>query len=78
MVDRTGPIYFELTDVEGGGTVVKTEYNFSIKSLMARFKAGLPLKIPAAPIGNRCPACGKSVLSEFSLCPYCGEKLIKE
>lgn len=78
MDDMTGPIYFELTEVEGGGTVVQTTYSTSIKSQMARFKASLPLKIPAAPIGNRCPSCGKSVLPEFNLCPYCGEKLIKE
>jgi hypothetical protein len=78
MDDPTGPIYFELTEVEGGGTVVKTTYSTSIKIQMAGFKASLPLKIPAAPIGNRCPSCGKSVLPEFNICPYCGEKLIKE
>jgi len=78
MNDRSGPIYFELTEVEGGGTVVKTTYNSSIKGRMAKFKAGLPLKIPATPIGNRCPSCGKPVLPEFILCPYCGEKLIRE
>ena len=78
MNDKTGHIYFELTEVEGGGTVVKTTYNSSIKGQMAKFKAGLPLKIPATPIGNRCPSCGKPVLPEFILCPYCGEKLMKE
>lgn len=78
MDDSTGPIYFELTEVEGGGTVVKTMYSPDIKVQMAKFKADLPLKIPATPIGLRCPACGKPVLSEFRLCPYCGEKLIKE
>lgn len=78
LTDSTGPIYFELTEVEGGGTVVKATYNSSIKGRMAKFKAGLPLKIPAAPIGNRCPSCGKSVLPEFILCPYCGEKLMRE
>lgn len=78
MTDSTGPIYFELTEVVGGGTVVKTTYSPDIKVKMAKFKVELPLKIPATPIGIRCPACGKPVLSEFSLCPYCGEKLIKE
>lgn len=78
LADSTGPIYFELTEVEGGGTVVKTTYNSSIKGQMAKFKAGLPLKIPATPIGNRCPSCGKPVLPEFILCPYCAEKLMKE
>jgi hypothetical protein len=77
LSDSTGPIYFELTEVEGGGSVVKTTFNSGIKNKMAKFKASLPLKIPATPIGNRCPACGKPVLPEFNLCPYCGEKIIK-
>jgi len=77
MSDPTGPIYFELTEVVGGGTVVKTTFSSDLRSKMAKFKASLPLKIPAAPVGNRCPACGKPVLPEFNLCPYCGEKIIK-
>jgi len=71
-----GPVYFELTEVEGGGTVVKATYSSSIKRQVAEFKARSPLKIPAVPIGKRCPACGKAVLPEFVLCPYCGEKLM--
>ena len=78
LADPTGPIYFEFTEVEGGGTVVRTTYNSAIKGRMARFKADLPLRIPAAPVGNRCPSCGKSVLREFNLCPYCGGELLKE
>jgi hypothetical protein len=77
MSDPTGPIYFELTEVVGGGTVVRATFSSDLRSKMAKFKASLPLKIPAAPIGNRCPACGKPVLPEFNLCPYCGEKIIK-
>lgn len=76
--DRTGPIYFEFTEVEDGGTVVKATYNMSLKSQMAKLKASLPLKIPSTPISNNCPACGKPVLREFNMCPYCGENLIKE
>jgi hypothetical protein len=77
LSDKTaGPIYFELTEVEGGGTVVKATYSSSIRRQIAEFKARSPLKIPAVPIGNRCPACGKPVLPEFILCPYCGEKLL--
>jgi hypothetical protein len=78
LSDSSGPIYFELTEVEGGGTVVKATFSSELRSKMAKFKARLPLKIPAAPVGNRCPACGKPVLPEFNLCPYCGEKIIKE
>lgn len=44
MSDSTGPIYFELTEVEGGGAVVKTTFGSELKSKMAKFKAGLPLK----------------------------------
>jgi len=78
LADPTGPIYFELTEVEGGGTVVKTTYHPVLKRRMAKFKAGLPLKIPSAPIGNRCPSCGKPAFPEFILCPYCGEKMVRE
>ena len=78
MLDRTGPIYFEFTEVDGGGTVVKATYNSNIKARVTRFKAKQPLRIPAVPIGGKCPACGKTTLPEFKLCPYCGETLIKE
>jgi hypothetical protein len=76
--DATGPLFFELTTVEGGGSVVRTMYNYAIKARMARFRASQPAKIPAIPIGLNCPTCGKPVLQEFVVCPYCTEKLIKE
>lgn len=78
MEDTSGPLFFELTSVEGGGTVVRTMYNYAIKARMARFRANQPAKIPAVPIGLNCPSCGKPVLQEFVVCPYCTEKLIKE
>ena len=78
LTDSSGPIYFELTEVEGGGTVVKATYARALKGKVATFKAGLPLKIPATPVGLKCPSCGKPVLREFNLCPYCGSELIKE
>lgn len=78
LSDSSGPIYFEFTEVEGGGTVVKATYSLVIKSRVATLKAGLPLKVPASPIGSNCPSCGKPVLREFNLCPYCGTRLIEE
>ncbi len=78
MADRSGPVYFELTEVEEGGTVVKATYDSSIKARVTRFKAEQPLKIPAIPVSKRCQACGKPVLPEFVVCPYCGEKLHEE
>ena len=78
MADRTGPVYFEFTEVEDGGTVVKATYDSSIKARITRFKAEQPLKIPAIPVSKRCQVCGKPVLPEFVVCPYCGEKLHEE
>jgi len=78
LTDLSGPIYFEFTEVEGGGTVVKATYSPILKGRVAKLKTGLPLKVPAIPIGLHCPSCGKPVLQEFNLCPYCGSELIKE
>lgn len=78
LSDVSGPVIFEFTEVEGGGTVTKATYNSMLKGRVAKFKAGLPLKIPAVPVASRCPSCGKSVHAEFNLCPYCGEQLVKE
>jgi len=78
LSDISGPMFFEFTEVEGGGTVVKVTYSSDLKGRVARLKAVLPLKIPVAPIGLNCSSCGKPVLKEFNLCPYCGSKLIKE
>lgn len=76
--DSTGAVYFEFTEVEGGGTVVKATYSPVLKGRVSKLKADLPLKIPAPPVGLKCPSCGKPVHEEFNLCPYCGTQLIKE
>ena len=76
--DVSGTIYFEFTGVDGGGTVLRITYNPVLRARMSRLKSELPLIIPATPIGLKCPSCGKPVLNEFNLCPYCGTELIKE
>jgi hypothetical protein len=76
--DSTGSVFFEFTEVESGGTVIKATYNPLLKERITRLKASLPVKIPATPIGVKCPSCGKPVLHEFNVCPYCGTDLIKE
>jgi hypothetical protein len=78
VMDRSDSIHFELIEVEDGGTVVKATFGSHIKAKIAKMKAQQPLKIPKTPFGSHCPACGKPTLEEFVLCPYCGEKLIKE
>lgn len=72
---RVGYIYFELADVEQGGTIVKSTYHPSVKHRIARFKANSDVIIPAIPTSSPCPSCGKQLFPEFILCPYCGEKL---
>ena len=72
-----GTIEFELIDVEEGGTTVKASYGSATKNRIVTFKARSPLKIPRVPIGDNCTSCGKAVLREFTLCPYCGQKLIR-
>lgn len=71
-----GTIYFELIPVEEGGTTVKASFSSAVKKQIVEFKARSPLKIPRVPIGNNCPSCGKAVLQEFTLCPYCGQQLV--
>jgi len=71
-----GTIDFELIEVEEGGATVKASYGSAAKNRIVYFKARSPLKIPRVPIGNNCTSCGKAVLREFILCPYCGQKLI--
>lgn len=69
-----GEISFELTEVEGGGTSIKSVYDSSARVLIQNFKAKLPAMIPfTAP--KVCPSCGKDVMPEFKACPYCGTKL---
>ena len=71
-----GNIDFELIEVEERGTIVKASYGSASKNRIVTFKARSPLKIPRVPIGDNCTSCGKAVLREFTLCPYCGQKLI--
>jgi ribosomal protein L32 len=68
---REGGVTFELTEAQGGGTVVKTSYQPTAKQRAQTMKAKLPIKALAA----LCPSCGKMTLPDFALCPYCGEKL---
>jgi len=46
---------------------------------LSEFEAGLEVgfqKLEAdLESGRKCPSCGKDVLPQFKLCPYCGEKL---
>jgi len=71
---REGEISFELTEVEGGGSSVKAMFTPEARFRVQTLRAQLPVNIPIG-IGKPCPSCGKSILPDFALCPYCGFKL---
>jgi hypothetical protein len=69
-----GNVTFEFTETEPGGTAIRVNYYPSLKDKIQRMRASFPLKIPFA-VGLPCSACGKPVLPDFKVCPFCGEKL---
>jgi hypothetical protein len=76
--DSKDPMFFELSEVDEGGTVIRITYNNRHKAKIARFKASLPIRIPTVPMGTICQSCERSVLSEYIICPYCGDKIHKD
>lgn len=78
--DKVGPITFELTDMDGGNTSIKATYDAAARTLIQNFKAKIPIKVAlstpvsvAAP--KVCPSCGKEMLSDYKVCPFCETKL---
>lgn len=78
--DKAGSVTFEFIDMEGGNTFIKATYGPAARTLIQSFKAETPIKaaihtqvISAAP--NTCPSCGKEMMSDYKLCPFCGAKL---
>lgn len=72
--NNKGEISFELTDVEDGGTSIKSTYNSRARVLIQNFKAKMPARIPTSG-PKTCPSCGKEMMPEFTTCPFCGTKL---
>ena len=72
--DAVGDISFELTEVDEGGITIKTTYTSKARSLIQNLRAKMPASIPSA--GPKvCPSCGKEMMPEFKMCPFCGAKL---
>jgi hypothetical protein len=72
-----GPMQFEFSDAEGGGTQVKATFSPRNKYAVQDIKAKMPgrkLMVTAQNI-SACPSCGKNRLPEWKICPYCGVKL---
>lgn len=82
-IAERGEISFELTQVTKDGTLVRLAYDSRARRLIQNFKAKryltplTPIRVPpSAP--NVCPSCGKEILPDFNLCPFCGTKLRQE
>ncbi len=70
---REGEIVFELMEIEGDGTSVKVSFSPPAKQRVQTFKAQFPAKILTG--WQSCPSCGKPILPDFVVCPYCGQRL---
>ena len=72
--EQSGNISFEFTEVEGGGTSVKSMYDSKSRALVQGLKAKMPTKIPAS--GPKvCPSCGREIMPDFKVCPFCGTRI---
>lgn len=74
---QNGPMYFEFSDAEGGGTQVKATFSPKNKYTVQDIKAKMPGRklMVTAQSALSCPSCGKDRLPEWKICPYCGVKL---
>ncbi len=68
-----GNLSFEFTETESGGSSIRVNYHPNMKDRIQKMRASFPLKIPFT-AGTPCSACGKPVLPDFKICPYCGQK----
>ena len=79
--EKMGQITFELTDTDGYDTAVKATYDSTARTLIQDFKVTMPIKTalptqaPSQPSPKLCPSCGKEMLSEYKVCPFCETKL---
>ncbi len=69
-----GDVTFEFTETESGGTAIRVSYYPILRDRIQKMRANFPIKIPFA-AGLPCPACGKPVLPDLKVCPFCGEKI---
>lgn len=78
--EKAGQITFEFAEMDGGNTSVKATYDATARTLIQNFKAKIPIKIAlptqVSPPGPRlCPSCGKEMLPDYKVCPFCETKL---
>ena len=69
-----GPMQFEFSDAEGGGTQVKATFTARTKAFVQGLKAQMPTRKLLVPTATVCPSCGKQRQPEWQTCPYCGSK----
>jgi len=69
-----GDLTFEFTETEAGGTAIRVNYYPHLKDRVQKMRASFPLKVPFV-AGTPCATCGKTVLPEFNICPFCGQRI---
>lgn len=72
--NEIGELSFELSEVEDGGTSIKSTYGSRGRALVQNLRSKMPVKVPAYAL-RKCPTCGKEMLPDFKACPFCGTKL---
>ena len=71
-----GPLVFDISEAEGGGTMVKTTFTPRMRSAIQTLKTTMPVRKFVMPQTKEavCSSCGKPRLPEWQVCPYCGNK----
>ena len=72
--DKVGEISFELTEVDVGGTSIKSTFQVKARTLIQDLRAKMPVRVLSAP--DVCPSCGKKMMPDFKMCPFCSTKLV--
>jgi hypothetical protein len=71
-----GPLFFEFSEAEGGGTQVKATFTAKTKSIVQTLKSEMPARQfnIAELLQKFCHSCGKQRQPDWQVCPYCGAK----
>ncbi len=71
-----GPLYFEISNAEEGGTQIKAAFSDKNKEAIQGIKAKMPSRklMVARNTKFACPSCGKTRLPEWKICPHCGSQ----
>lgn len=69
-----GPMNFEISAAEGGGTQVKATFTPRTRNFVQGLKTNMPPRKLVAANVTVCPTCGRPKQPEWQVCPYDGTK----